>query len=74
MRVSELKPGDVFDIVPVLERYDIAPAEINYYELYEVEGIYEVRGAEEGFPGFTSVYSSAGGNWVLPSDAEIKKA
>lgn len=68
MKVSELKPGDVFDIVPVLEKFDIAPSDTNYYELYEVEEV------EEEYPGLTLVYSSTGGNWVLPSDEEIAKA
>ena len=67
MKVSELKPGDVFDIVPVLESVDIAPSDDNYYELYEVEGVKQ----EEH--GITVVFSTDGGNWALPSDAEVEK-
>lgn len=67
MKVSDLKPGDVFDIVPVLERYDIAPSDDNYYELYEVEYV-----KQESLEA-TVLYSTNGGNWALPSDAEVEK-
>ena len=65
-KIRDLTPGDVFDIEPVLEKLDIEPDVANFYELYEVEEVWQEQ------PGVTVVYSTEGGNWALPSDFEVE--
>ena len=64
-KIGDLVPGDVFDIVPVLEKLDINPGLINRELLYEVEEAWDEQ------PGVTVVCSTEGGNWALPSDEEV---
>lgn len=65
MKIKDLKPGDMFDIVPVLEKLGIEPDAINHEQLYTVEEVWEEQ------PGVTVVYSTEDGNWALPSDWKV---
>ena len=65
-KIKDLKPGDVFDIVPVLEERDITPDPI-YYDLYCV-----VEKAWVEQPGVAVVACEDGGCWALPSDYEVE--
>lgn len=64
-KIKDLAPGDVFDVVPVLEKLGVEPDPINHEQLLTVEEVWEER------PGVTVVCSTDAGNWALPSDWEV---
>ena len=64
-KIKGLVPGDVFDIVPVLEKLGVEPDQIDHEQVYEVEEAWEEQ------PGVTVVCSTEGGNYALPSDEEV---
>lgn len=64
-KIKDLEPGDMFDIVPVLEKLDVEPDAINHEQLFTVEEVWQEQ------PGVTVVCSTEDGNWALPSDWEL---
>lgn len=64
-KIGDLVPGDVFDIVPVLERLGVEPDPINHEQALTVEEVWEEC------PGVTVVCATEDGNWALPSDEEV---
>ena len=67
-KIKDLAPGDVFDIVPVLEKLNVEPDAINHEQLFTVEEVWEER------PGVTVVCAAEGGNWAMPSDLEVESS